>query len=282
MKTAGKWIIDADTANEVDDLFAIVRAVKEPSFVIQAINSVQWQSSHYATPDTLEDSQRMNGALMSLLGKPSMLLPRGAHKRLYDWGQTQAHYCHAAINLIEEARRTPEGERLKVMGLGALTNVASALLIDPSIAEKIDLYFLGTSYDFEKGILGKRDFNCIGDMHAINVILDCVGLSLTLLPVNVAAAFKFTYAEVAERLDASVPVNGYLIHRWYTHLDGGRLQRVLWDLALVELLIHPECGTLIEVDAPAEHGHRRFKVYKDFDAAFLKADFFRVCAESLA
>jgi hypothetical protein len=56
-----QWIIDTDTANEVDDLFAIVRAVKEPAFDIRAINSVHWQTRHYATPDTLEDSQRMNG-----------------------------------------------------------------------------------------------------------------------------------------------------------------------------------------------------------------------------
>lgn len=272
-----KWIIDADTANEVDDLFAIVRAMKAPTFDIRAINSVQWQSSHYATPDTLEDSQRMNGALMSLLGNSSMPLPRGAHKRLYDWGQ-QAHYCHAALNLIREAKEARDGERLQVMALGALTNIASALLIDPAIAGKLDLYFLGTSYDFDTGILGKRDFNCVGDIHAINVVLDCPDLSITILPINVAAAFKFTYAEVVERLDAAIPVNQYLIHRWYTHIDGGRLQRVLWDLALVELLIHPDRGTLVDVQAPAEHGYRPLKVFKDLDVDFLKEDFFRACS----
>ncbi|MGC9450506.1 MAG: nucleoside hydrolase [Oceanipulchritudo sp.] len=278
MKSSLKWIIDADTANEVDDLFAIVRAVKEPAFDIRAINSVHWQTSHYATPDTLEDSQRMNGALMSLLGRPTMPLPRGAHKRLYDWGQTQAHYCHAALNLIEEARGAREDERIQVMALGALTNIASALLIDPAIARKIDLYFLGTSYDFDTGILGKRDFNCVGDIHAVNVVLDCPELPVTLLPINVAAAFTFTYAEVVERLEPSIPVNQYLIHRWYTHLDGGRLQRVLWDLALVELLIHPDRGTLVEVPAPAEHGHRSLKVFRELDVEFLKEDFFRACS----
>ena len=38
-------IIDADTANEVDDLFAIVRALLEPTFDIKAINSAQFHTS---------------------------------------------------------------------------------------------------------------------------------------------------------------------------------------------------------------------------------------------
>ncbi len=40
-------LIDADTANEVDDLYAIVRALIEPKFDVVGLNSTQWQISHY-------------------------------------------------------------------------------------------------------------------------------------------------------------------------------------------------------------------------------------------
>jgi hypothetical protein len=66
-----RFVIDADTANEVDDPYAIVRALLEPSIEVIGLSSAQWQASHWATPDTLEDSQRLNEVLLGHL----VLLP---------------------------------------------------------------------------------------------------------------------------------------------------------------------------------------------------------------
>lgn len=41
-------IIDADIGNKVDDLFAIARALVAPEFEVLALNSTQWQNSHWA------------------------------------------------------------------------------------------------------------------------------------------------------------------------------------------------------------------------------------------
>ena len=41
-------IIDADTGNEVDDLFAVSRALIAPEIEIVGLNSTQWQNSHWA------------------------------------------------------------------------------------------------------------------------------------------------------------------------------------------------------------------------------------------
>ncbi|MEM9259038.1 MAG: nucleoside hydrolase, partial [Bacteroidota bacterium] len=40
-----KWpvIIDADTANEVDDLYAIVCGLIEPSWDVKGLTAAQWQ-----------------------------------------------------------------------------------------------------------------------------------------------------------------------------------------------------------------------------------------------
>jgi hypothetical protein len=44
--------LDCDTANEVDDLFAIVRALKVPGWDIKGLASTQWQ--HHHSPDAEE------------------------------------------------------------------------------------------------------------------------------------------------------------------------------------------------------------------------------------
>ena len=43
-------LLDADTGNEVDDLFAIVRVLIEPTWEVTALNATHWQTSHWAIP----------------------------------------------------------------------------------------------------------------------------------------------------------------------------------------------------------------------------------------
>ncbi len=267
-------IIDADTANEVDDLFAIVRAMVEPSFDVRGLCSAQWQASHYASPDTLEDSQRLNEALMDLMHIHGVLLPRGAHRRLYDWGQTLAHYSHAALHIIQQAHQVGDGRKLVVFGLAAQTNLASALMIDPSIAEKIDLWLLGTSYHPDRQLWNKLDFNCMMDPRAMDFVLSCPGLETTILPANVAEDFLFSFAETRQRLGRTVPVYEYLMHRWYNHVDGSRIQRVMWDLALIELFLHPDKGRWMQVATPVENGQRPVRMCLAMDVRALKEAFF--------
>jgi inosine-uridine nucleoside N-ribohydrolase len=273
-------IIDADTANEVDDLFAIVRACMEPTFEIQGLCSAQWQASHYATPETLEDSQRLNEALMNLMRIDGIALPRGAHKRLYDWGRTLAHHCHAAYHIIQQAHRMPEGRKLVVFGLAAQTNLASAVMIDPSIAAKIDLWLLGTSYQADEGRWNKLDFNCMMDPRAMDFVLSCPDLQTTILPANVAKDFRFTFAETRRRLDSSVPVYEYLIHHWYNHVDGSRIERVMWDLALIELFLDQQRGRWMQVATPIENGQRPVRMCVGMDAPALKEAFFSRAADA--
>jgi inosine-uridine nucleoside N-ribohydrolase len=147
--------LDADTANEVDDLYTIVRAFAEPSWQIQALNATQWQTSQWVTDQTMEDSHRLNLVLAAYLQPEGTELLRGGYRRMYDWGD-KAQHSVAAYNIIEQARERPEGEKLIVVALGALSNVASAVYIEPEIADKTVLYWLGTTFDFGKIDPGER------------------------------------------------------------------------------------------------------------------------------
>ncbi len=269
-------IIDADTGNEVDDLYAIVRCLIDPKFEVLGLSSCHWQYSHWATPNTLEDSHRLNVLLLSYLNKSDIPHPRGAHFRLYDWGQDIAQHSAAAYHIIDQAHKMPAGEKLTVITLGATTNIASALLIDPAIVDKIKVYLLGTTYNFETGIWKKADFNCINDIHAINVLLDTRGLELHIMAANVAAALQFDFKELQQKFSGKHPLLEFLYQRWFNHIDSGRYARVIWDLSVIEALLHPEYATEITVRTPPENIDRNINVYSSIDAEKMREDFYRV------
>lgn len=274
-------IIDADTANEVDDLFAVVRALIAPEFEVVGLNSTQWQSSHWATANTLEDSQRLNVLLLSYLRKTQIPHPRGARDRLYDWGQDVAQHSAAAYHIIKEAHKAPAGEKLTVVALGALTNVSSALLVDPAIIPKIRVYMLGTTYEFTRKIWRKRDFNCINDLQAIEVLLNTDGLETHIMPVSVARAMTFDMDDLQQRFAGQHPLLEFLYQRWFNHIDSGRHQRVIWDLALIQALIHPRMASEKKVMTPPENRQRELFVYDSIKAGAMRQDFYQSLGDYL-
>ena len=269
-------IIDADTSNEVDDAYAIVRALLDPGLEVIGLASAQWQSSHWATPTTMEDSQRLNEVLLAFLGRHDVKRPRGAAARLYDWGEDLAQHSAAAHYLIQQARQTPAGEKLTVIVLGAWTNLASALLIDPSIVPRLRVFLLGTTYDAGRGVWTKLDFNCINDPRAVHVVLDADGLETHVMPHSTAAAMAFTMAEVDARLAGKPEPLDFLAQRWKQHVDGARRERVIWDLALVGAVVRPDLATEVDARTPPENRPRTVRVYTAVDGAAIKRDFFEV------
>ena len=60
-----KLILDADTANEIDDMYAIVRMLRQDKFDVLALTSTQW--IHYlAEEDSVGASQRENLSLIHI------------------------------------------------------------------------------------------------------------------------------------------------------------------------------------------------------------------------
>lgn len=117
----------------------------------------------------MENSHRLNQLLLGEMGL-SVKTRRGGIARMYDW-EDKARHSAAAYEIIEQAKLMPEGQKLTVIVLGALTNVASAIHIDPSIESRIKLYWLGTRYDFEEDILSTVDFNSMMDIQALQIML---------------------------------------------------------------------------------------------------------------
>ncbi len=172
-------------------------------------------------------------------------------------------------------------EKLTVVTLGALTNIASALLMDPSISSKIAVYWLGTTYDFEEDILRKRDFNCMMDPQALEEVLKS-SVELHVIPVNIASKMTFNYAETEQKLRGKHGVLDFLVDRWYEHLDGSRYERTIWDLSIIEAIIHPEWVEEVKIMTTKENYSRPVYYYKDIDADKIRAAFFDIVLTHLA
>lgn len=265
-------ILDADTGNEVDDYYALARAFVEPSWDIICLNATQWQSSQWAIPESMENSHRLNQVLISEMGL-DIKTRRGGVNRMFDWGDMAQHSA-AAYEIIKQVKKLPKNEKLSIIALGALTNVASAIYIDSLVASKVKLYWLGTTYDFKKGILKRQDFNCMMDQQAVEVVL-MSGVEMHVMPVNIAIEMKFNYEETAKKLPEENNLTKLLLERWNQHLDGGRKERIIWDLALIQAIIFPGWVRKETIVTSKDNGEREIHYYSFIDDMKMKEEFFK-------
>jgi purine nucleosidase len=262
------WL-DADTANEIDDLYALTRALTAPGLQVVALSSAQWKASPVAEGNTLEASQHLNESLLGLLGK-NLPHPRGSLVPVYWWGRDRTAYSGAAYHLMLEARKSGPGEKLTVVALGALTNVASAIMMDPSIAGRMHLYWLGG--EVRDGIWNKSEFNALNDIQALNEVLNARDLELSVMPANVSRALTFQYDDTATRLRGRNRLADFLLDRWNRHAPGAS-SWIMWDLAAVEWLLNPGLVKAAMVSTPPENTKREVRVATSIDAGKMRANF---------
>ena len=103
---------------------------------------------------------------------------------------------HAVDFIIETIRREADGE-VTVCTLGALTNIATALVKAPDIAPKIrELVMMGGGF-FEGGnITPAAEFNIYVDPHAAEIVFRS-GVPIVMMPLDVTHQLLTTKARVA-------------------------------------------------------------------------------------
>ena len=75
-----------------------------------------------------------------------------------------------AADLIERASASDAADPLYVVAIGAITNVSAAILLEPSIIEKIVVVWLGGT-DTARG--SAREFNLGQDLLGSQTLFDC-------------------------------------------------------------------------------------------------------------
>jgi purine nucleosidase len=141
----------------------------------------------------------------------------------------------AARDLVERAMASPDDDPLYVVAIGAITNVASALLLEPRIVEKIVVVWLGGQALHWPDT---QEFNLMQDLHASRLVFDS-GAPLILIPcMGVASGLVTTLSEIRDYVKESGPVGQYLYETYERIIpDHYGRSRVIWDIATIAYLL---------------------------------------------
>lgn len=282
-------IVDADTANEIDDLYAIVRALVAPEFRVEGVTSAHFTRSTKPN-DTVHRSQALNEQLLDSMG----LLDSISHPVGGDRSMTSPESpvdSPAARLIIERAHAGGPDNKLIVIALGACTNLASALVLDPAIESKVVFAFIDG--DFKNRRWGPGIFNWKNDIHAVKAIFES-GVEYVHMPArSVSVEMVFLKKDVDAHMRGKGAVWDMLVDRWETFPRTARSEKkVMWDVALIEALIRPELATPLIVGAPIIHNAesveqfpgnpRQVKVFEAINADGMNRDFWEAVDAAIA
>ena len=191
--------------------------------------------------------------------------------------------------LIETAHAL--GDRpLYVVAIGCATNVASALLLDPSLVERIVVVWTAAYPSFWPGV--NASYNLAQDIPAARVLLES-GVPLVYLPgYYVGEELRVSRAEIAAHVAGRGPFGEYLHSLYERHPRGGHAlgqSKVLWDLINIAWLLDARWFTVHSVPTPSldeevrwvSHGLGRHQMVEaiDVDRDEIFADFYRCLEE---
>ena len=126
-------IIDTDAKNEADDQFAVVHALLSPSLEVRGLIAAHFGTSR--SDRSMEESREEIDLLLQLMGlEQQVTVANGAHSGIPD-EQTPRDSEGAQLIIAESKLASPE-DQLFVALLGPLTDMASAILLDPGLVDR--------------------------------------------------------------------------------------------------------------------------------------------------
>ena len=186
--------------------------------------------------DGMEKSYQEILRLLKMLGKaPENFAFRGSDRYLEDF--TRPVRSEAALDLVKKAMASSTDDPLYVVPVGCITNIASAILIEPKIIEKIVIVWLGgNSLDWPH----QKEFNLMQDVKAAQVVLNS-GVPLVIMPCQpVVSHFHTTIPELELYLKGKNDLSDYLLKSTVEYSKGqDTWSKVIWDVTAVAWLVNP-------------------------------------------
>ncbi len=291
-------IFDTDTNNELDDQHAMAYLFANRDFFdIKAI-TVNATRSGDDIDKHFDEAKR----IMTLFQVNNEIpLLKGADKSFTEIeGDLSNPYFDGfkAVNFIISEAKKHKRDKLIVIAVGKLTNLALALKKDPSIAGHIRLVWLGANYP-EPG-----EYNLVNDIESMNYVLK-TNIEFEMVTVRYGKpsgtdAVRVTQQEVNENMPGMGPkITDPIIGRHggkfdnfgdysvnlFTHIDyhGDPPSRALFDMAAVAIVKNPKwaesstisCPVMIDenwVEQP--DNARKIVLWENFEKDKIIADFY--------
>ena len=289
-------IADTDCSCECDDQFCIAHMLMTPRFDMCGIIA-----EHYAEPDSEQKSYEEIKRGMSLMDveDSGIKVLHGAKQAMVDI-YTPVD-SEGARFIVEEAMKD-DSRPLFICGQAACTNIASAYLMEPRIARKVVVIWIGGRPYPEGGF----EFNQNNDLNAVRVLFQS-DLELWQVPFNVYTAMKISFFEMLNHVYPCGKIGEYLV-KHTMEVSGGISENVigsrgsdmskgaaitsfggeLWSLGdsvCVGLMMNNTLGKFHMEKAPDELDNRGFyewsgrkgreiRVYDTIDNRFIIQDMF--------
>jgi len=229
-------VLDTDAYNEIDDQFAIAYFLKKAEkFDVQAITAAPFSNEKADNPGLgMRLSYDEILKILRLMNKESLnsLVFCGSENYLHD--EKTPVDSLAARELVRLSYLGDSNDPLYIIAIGAITNVASSLLLDPTMRERCVVVWLGGHARHWKDT---KEFNMSQDVAAARVVFDS-GVPVIQLPcMGVVSELKTTGPELEYWLRGKNKLCDYLtdntIAEVQSYAAGTAWSRVIWDISAI-------------------------------------------------
>lgn len=237
-------VLDTDTFNEIDDQFAVIYALKSNKKInIKAITAAPFFNQHSISPkDGMEKSYDEIIKILKLSGYEDYIssVYRGSEKYLEN--ETTPAQSPAADYIANLANEYSPEKPLYLVAIGAITNVASAILKNPAVKENCVVIWLGGHGTHITNPV--CEFNMHQDIAAARVVFGC-GIPLVQLPCGgVVDHLLISKYELKHWLEGKNPISDYLYKN--TVREAEELSpyktwtRIIWDISTIAWFLNDE------------------------------------------
>ena len=232
-------ILSTDVGNEIDDQWAVVYMLTNPEFDVLGIVSahaptVPDPSAHYTyrvLVDVVENRMKM-AVHAPLFEGSSLPLEK----------ETAPRNNHGVDFIVRSSKSFSKDNRLTLIAIGAATDVASAIIQDASIVDRVRVVAMG----FRKWPEGGNEYNVANDVKGWQVILR------SRVPVVIGcgdvckANLALTPAQAKDLVASHGPIGGWLwdeFQMWYFRFvkpirkDDLSKPWVIWDTITLAYLL---------------------------------------------
>ncbi|MBR2449470.1 MAG: nucleoside hydrolase [Clostridia bacterium] len=245
-------VLDTDTYNEVDDQFALAYMLKSKErFDVKAVYAAPFYNAYSQSPkDGMEKSYAEILNILNLAGEKTQVY-KGSDIYLKD--EKTPVVSDAALDLVERAKNYSDEKPLYVVAIGAITNVASAILLEPKIIDKIVVVWLGGHAHHYRHTM---EFNMKQDIAAARVVLRS-GVSFVQLPCRgVVDRFYLSRIEVEYYFKGKGALADYLCDYTVKHIseEYGKKDwtKIIWDVVAVAYLLNDNDRFMLSRLIPAK------------------------------
>ena len=242
-------VLDTDTYNEIDDQFAVVQTILSPERIsLEAIYAAPFFNARSNGPGHgMELSYQEILRLLERLGVNSDgLVHRGVTE--YVGPEKQARAAPAVDDLISRARKGSADDPLYVIAIGAISNVASALLKAPDIIDRVVVVWLGgEALEWPDQV----EFNLKQDVGGAQVLFDS-GVPIVCVPcMGVVSHLHSTVPEIERYIEPHGEIGRFLAMRFKEYSDDHvGWSKEIWDMAPVAWLLNPDWAPSVLVPTP--------------------------------